>query len=225
MRQPVSSMTSRWRALQRRLSCVDAAARKLDLGARRLLQCQQDPFARQSDDVDAVAMPVAPAALVSALPSAASACPVLTAARGTYMQGPRHAPRKNPCHSYLKSPGTIPSCPFQLDRSDIRGRVARLDGTLDRILAQHDYPAGDRGAGGRGGAADRADRPDDQASLEAQPADPRERPGAPDRDRLLSRRRKRVRRRGYVPMPASTATGCLRRANPFPSSARGTSRF
>ena len=30
--------------------------------------------------------------------------------------------------------------PFQLDRSDIRGRVARLDGTLDRILAQHAYP-------------------------------------------------------------------------------------
>ena len=30
--------------------------------------------------------------------------------------------------------------PFQLDRSDIRGRVARLDGTLDEILAQHDYP-------------------------------------------------------------------------------------
>lgn len=31
--------------------------------------------------------------------------------------------------------------PFQLDRADIRGRVARLDGTLDKILAQHDYPA------------------------------------------------------------------------------------
>ncbi len=30
--------------------------------------------------------------------------------------------------------------PFQLDRSDIRGRVARLDGALDRILAQHAYP-------------------------------------------------------------------------------------
>ena len=30
--------------------------------------------------------------------------------------------------------------PFQLDRSDIRGRVARLDGALERILAQHDYP-------------------------------------------------------------------------------------
>ena len=30
--------------------------------------------------------------------------------------------------------------PFQLDRSDIRGRVARLDGLLDRVLAQHAYP-------------------------------------------------------------------------------------
>ncbi|ANB33186.1 MULTISPECIES: Hsp33 family molecular chaperone HslO [Rhodovulum] len=30
--------------------------------------------------------------------------------------------------------------PFQLDRSDVRGRVARLDGVLDRVLAQHDYP-------------------------------------------------------------------------------------
>lgn len=30
--------------------------------------------------------------------------------------------------------------PFQLDRSDIRGRVARLDGVLDHILSRHDYP-------------------------------------------------------------------------------------
>ena len=30
--------------------------------------------------------------------------------------------------------------PFQLDRSDIRGRIARLDGVLDRILSQHNYP-------------------------------------------------------------------------------------
>jgi molecular chaperone Hsp33 len=30
--------------------------------------------------------------------------------------------------------------PFQLDRSDVRGRVARLDGVLDRVLDQHDYP-------------------------------------------------------------------------------------
>lgn len=31
--------------------------------------------------------------------------------------------------------------PFQLDRSDIRGRVVRLDGVLDHILSRHDYPA------------------------------------------------------------------------------------
>ena len=30
--------------------------------------------------------------------------------------------------------------PFQLDRSHMRGRVARLDETLDAILIQHDYP-------------------------------------------------------------------------------------
>lgn len=30
--------------------------------------------------------------------------------------------------------------PFQLDASDIRGRVGRLDGVLEGILKQHDYP-------------------------------------------------------------------------------------
>lgn len=30
--------------------------------------------------------------------------------------------------------------PFQLDKSDIRGRAARLDGLLDRVLEQHSYP-------------------------------------------------------------------------------------
>lgn len=30
--------------------------------------------------------------------------------------------------------------PFQLDRSDIRGRVARLDGVLEQVLQQHAYP-------------------------------------------------------------------------------------
>ncbi len=30
--------------------------------------------------------------------------------------------------------------PFQLDRSDIRGRVVRLDGVLDEVLSKHDYP-------------------------------------------------------------------------------------
>jgi molecular chaperone Hsp33 len=31
--------------------------------------------------------------------------------------------------------------PFQLDRSDIRGRIVRLDGVLEQILRQHAYPA------------------------------------------------------------------------------------
>ncbi|WP_380055989.1 Hsp33 family molecular chaperone HslO [Falsihalocynthiibacter sp. SS001] len=30
--------------------------------------------------------------------------------------------------------------PFQLDRADIRGRIARLDGVLNSVLEQHDYP-------------------------------------------------------------------------------------
>src|SRR6056297_2463195 len=30
--------------------------------------------------------------------------------------------------------------PFQLDASDMRGRLARLDGVLSGILRQHDYP-------------------------------------------------------------------------------------
>lgn len=30
--------------------------------------------------------------------------------------------------------------PFQLDRADVRGRLARLDGALNEILSQHDYP-------------------------------------------------------------------------------------
>lgn len=30
--------------------------------------------------------------------------------------------------------------PFQLDAADIRGRVVRLDGALDKVLEQHDYP-------------------------------------------------------------------------------------
>ncbi|TXI06323.1 MAG: Hsp33 family molecular chaperone HslO [Pseudorhodobacter sp.] len=30
--------------------------------------------------------------------------------------------------------------PFQLDLADIRGRVARLDGVLDQVLKQHNYP-------------------------------------------------------------------------------------
>lgn len=31
--------------------------------------------------------------------------------------------------------------PFQLDHADVRGRMARLDGVLERVLSQHNYPA------------------------------------------------------------------------------------
>ncbi|MBN8292165.1 Hsp33 family molecular chaperone HslO [Rhodobacter sp. NTK016B] len=31
--------------------------------------------------------------------------------------------------------------PFQLDKADVRGRVARVDGVLDTVLSQHNYPA------------------------------------------------------------------------------------
>lgn len=31
--------------------------------------------------------------------------------------------------------------PFQLDKADVRGRVARLDGVLSGVLKQHDYPS------------------------------------------------------------------------------------
>jgi molecular chaperone Hsp33 len=39
------------------------------------------------------------------------------------------------------SPGDDAVLPFQLDRANVRGRVARLDDTLDQILGQHAYPA------------------------------------------------------------------------------------
>ena len=41
-------------------------------------------------------------------------------------------------------PGDDEILPFQLDRSDIRGRAARLDATLGDILANHDYPPATR---------------------------------------------------------------------------------
>ncbi|MEM7544270.1 MAG: Hsp33 family molecular chaperone HslO [Pseudomonadota bacterium] len=51
-----------------------------------------------------------------------------------------------PNSGFSKDPGTSPSTgddsilPFQLDRAGMRGRIARLDDTLNQILGQHDYP-------------------------------------------------------------------------------------
>ena len=95
--------------------------------------------------------------------------------------------------------------PFQLDRSDIRGRVARLDGVLEGILKQHDYPATGRSAGRRDGAADRDDRPDDQAALEAVAAGAVQGRRAHDRHRLLRPAAKRASPPVSAPMPAIDA--------------------
>ena len=101
--------------------------------------------------------------------------------------------------------------PFQLDASDIRGRVARLDGTLERVLGAARLSARHRGAGGRGGAARRADRPDHQAALEALAPDPRRRAGAADRGGLLRPREPRASPRASAPGRASTPTARPRR--------------
>ncbi len=45
---------------------------------------------------------------------------------------------QNPLSRPLSGDDTI--LPFRLDRSNLRGRVARVDRTLDRILEQHRYP-------------------------------------------------------------------------------------
>lgn len=41
----------------------------------------------------------------------------------------------------LPKPGDETVLPFQLDRAETRGRIARVDGMLNEILSQHDYPA------------------------------------------------------------------------------------
>ncbi|MEM6676332.1 MAG: Hsp33 family molecular chaperone HslO [Pseudomonadota bacterium] len=49
--------------------------------------------------------------------------------------------RLPPPHSAPAHPGDDAVLPFQLDRTQIRGRVARVDATLDQILTRHRYPA------------------------------------------------------------------------------------
>lgn len=52
---------------------------------------------------------------------------------------PENAPHSSPATA-APAPGDDSILPFQLDRSAMRGRVARLDRTLEKILDQHDYP-------------------------------------------------------------------------------------
>ncbi|MGB0410694.1 MAG: Hsp33 family molecular chaperone HslO [Pikeienuella sp.] len=60
-----------------------------------------------------------------------------------------HAAKEHPMIDYPNAPQTNSAdkpvgddmiLPFQLDRAGMRGRVARLDATLDTILTQHNYP-------------------------------------------------------------------------------------
>jgi molecular chaperone Hsp33 len=53
---------------------------------------------------------------------------------------PKSTPQENPMTIGTQLAWDDTVLPFQLDLSDIRGRVARLDGTLDRVLKQHNYP-------------------------------------------------------------------------------------
>jgi molecular chaperone Hsp33 len=57
-----------------------------------------------------------------------------------YMKRHRHDPGTANMTLTTKIAWDDTVLPFQLDRSDIRGRVARLDQTLERVLAQHSYP-------------------------------------------------------------------------------------
>jgi molecular chaperone Hsp33 len=53
---------------------------------------------------------------------------------------PKGKPQGNPMTTGSQIAWDDTVLPFQLDRSDIRGRVARLDGTLQNVLRQHHYP-------------------------------------------------------------------------------------
>jgi molecular chaperone Hsp33 len=110
--------------------------------------------------------------------------------------------------------------PFQLDRSDIRGRVARLDTTLEQILEAARLPARGRGAGGRDGASDGDDRADDQAALETVVAGARRRADPPDRHGFL--RALRGRRPGRIRAFASyDAAGWTPGVDPFSQTGKG----
>ena len=82
--------------------------------------------------------------------------------------------------------------PFQLDRTDIRGRVARLDGVLDQVLAQHDYPPVIEALIAEAVSANGTHRSDNQASLEAVTSGARRRTCAVHCDGLLWTQRNAV---------------------------------
>lgn len=126
------------KALDRVLAGIDSAAGQLKLGNRCLLVGQKHLLPPQEHRVDAGSWPIG-LVLSGLIPISPHF--VLRLPQGAAGGMPDEPTEGKPMTLGLQIAWDDTVLPFQLDRSDIRGRVARLDGVLDRVLAQHDYPA------------------------------------------------------------------------------------
>ena len=125
------------------LSPVDPAAGQLKLRHRRGLVCQQQPVTARQYRVDARSPPVVlvrPFAVAKSRdhPKRVLGWAGCSAHMGAVCQ---QSCAKETLMTSLDIAWDDMVLPFQLDRPDIRGRVARLDGVLDQVLRQHSYPA------------------------------------------------------------------------------------
>jgi molecular chaperone Hsp33 len=117
---------------------VDAAAGQLNLGGRFRLICQQNlPFAVQNC-IDAGPAGIAAGGFWRLSVTSDHLTPWLPCMHSRGM--PKMACQGNPMTIGTKLAWDDSVLPFQLDHSDIRGRVARLDGALQAVLKQHNYP-------------------------------------------------------------------------------------
>src|SRR5690606_11999503 len=127
---------------QRGLARIYAATRQLELRLRFRLMRQEHVAPMHQQGIDTVPYPVAlppyqrlPEPSDHGAPSWPPGCrPHIHAV----WQGASAEETPMTSLSMIAWDDTV--LPFQLDRSDIRGRVARLDGVLDRVLSQHNYP-------------------------------------------------------------------------------------
>ena len=122
---------------------VNPATRQLQLRLRLVLPRHQKILPARENGICAGAMGVVPSRLGRrAEASCHRRAPLDVCLRCIYgADMPIPGPQGNPMTLGTKLAWDDTVLPFQLDRSDIRGRVARLDGVLDGILKQHDYPA------------------------------------------------------------------------------------
>jgi hypothetical protein len=114
--------------------------------------------------------------------------------------------------------------PFQLDRSDIRGRVARLDTTLEEILEQHDYPPEVEALVAEMALLTAMIGQTIKLRWKLSLAGPGRRADPADRDGFLRARPKMARPRASAPSPASMPTGLRTASIRSPRRVRGTSR-